>query len=783
VNAVGWLRRSLFRKLFVAFLVLVFGALLTSSLVDLLFTYQGNQAALKRLQTKETVTAAASIRQFLDDIEAQITGAVRPLWSMGADDLEQRQDAYFGLLRVAPAISQVSYLDASGNRLLKLSRVTVNEAAGPAERYEQEASERAGADEPYRSRVDFLDDSEPHAWIGIRDHGPGGVTVAKINLTFIRDVISKIEVGRAGVAYVVDQEGRLLAYPDISPVLQGTNLRDWPQVQAALTSEPAASSAGEPLVGRSLDGKEVVSYYQAVEPLGWWVFVEWPSAEAWEPVYAAAARTAVLLAVGLTLSVLASLLVTRKLVHPIRTLQQAAVRIDPTLDPRALEQRIDVSTGDELEALAREFNRMIERLQESYTSLERRVAERTSELARALERQTAISEVLRLITRSPTERRAVLDAVAQNAAQLCEASGASIWLRDGDDTLRRSAGYGSFASEVGAERLIGPDWITGRAMVEARTVHEPDLTALSEQEYRRSERRFRHRYRGALSTPILRDGEPVGVISVGRKQAKAFSGHQIELLETFADQIVIALELTRLFDELTDLNRTLDERVRRQVEELERIGRLRQFFSPQVADLILSSGGEERLQKKDWRQVTVVFCDLRGYTAFSNKAPQDTLDVLREYHTALGEVIFSYEGTLERFAGDGLMVFFNDPVPCENPQERAVRMAAEMRERMTGLTEKWRNELEADLGFGVGIDHGYASTGRIGSKLRFDYAAIGKPTNRAARLCSQAGDHEIRITQRVYAAVTQLVEAELLGEVEVKGFPEPVRVYNVLGLK
>jgi len=243
------------------------------------------------------------------------------------------------------------------------------------------------------------------------------------------------------------------------------------------------------------------------------------------------------------------------------------------------------------------------------------------------------------------------------------------------------------------------------------------------------------------------------------------------------------LRIKALHDELTDLNRTLEERVQRQVQELEVIGRLRRYFSPPVADLILSSGGEERLEKKEWREVTVVFCDLRGYTAYSNNAPQDMLDILREYHAALGELIFSYEGTLERFAGDGLMVFFNDPVPCEDPQERAVRMALEMRERMTGLTEKWRNELEADLGFGVGIDHGYASTGRIGFQGRFDYAAIGKPTNRAARLCSHAGDREIRITQRVYAAVMELVEAEFLGELELKGFPEPPRVYNVLRLK
>jgi class 3 adenylate cyclase len=242
------------------------------------------------------------------------------------------------------------------------------------------------------------------------------------------------------------------------------------------------------------------------------------------------------------------------------------------------------------------------------------------------------------------------------------------------------------------------------------------------------------------------------------------------------------LRIKGLHDELSELNRPLDERVRRQVAELDRVGRLRRYFSPQVAELILAPGEEERLEKKDRREVTVVFCDLRGYTAFSNSAPEDVIGVLREYHAALGEVIFRHEGTLERFAGDGLMVFFNDPVECDNPRERAVRMAVEMRERMLGLTARWHHELDARLGFGVGIDHGYATTGRVGFEGRFDYAAIGPPTNRAARLCAVAADRQVLITQRVFAAIEPLVQAELIGDVELRGFSEPARVYNVLEL-
>ena len=242
------------------------------------------------------------------------------------------------------------------------------------------------------------------------------------------------------------------------------------------------------------------------------------------------------------------------------------------------------------------------------------------------------------------------------------------------------------------------------------------------------------------------------------------------------------LRMKALQDDLAEMNRTLDERVRQQVEELERMGRLRRYFSPQVADLILSSGGEDSL-KPDRRVITVVFCDLRGFTAFSNRAPEELIDVLREYHAAMGELIFRYEGTLEQFAGDGLMVFFNAPFECENPRERAVRMAMEMRDRMVGLTARWNYELEAALGFGVGIDHGYASIGRIGFEGRFDYAVIGPHSNRAARLCAAAKDRQILVTQRVYGGVEQFVNVEPLDDMELKGVAGRTQVYNVLGLK
>jgi adenylate cyclase len=234
--------------------------------------------------------------------------------------------------------------------------------------------------------------------------------------------------------------------------------------------------------------------------------------------------------------------------------------------------------------------------------------------------------------------------------------------------------------------------------------------------------------------------------------------------------------------QLADWNRTLEQRVAEQLAELERIGRLKRFFSPQLAELIVSTG-EEKLLESHRREVTVVFCDLRDFTAFSEiTEPEEVMEVLREYHTALGELIFRFEGTLERFAGDGLMVFFNDPVPCPDPAARAVRMAVAMRQRVGELTGTWRKRGH-QLDFGVGIAQGYATLGKIGFEGRFDYAAIGTVTNLAARLCGEAAGGQILISQRVYAAVEALAVANQVGELSLKGFVNPVPAYNVWALK
>ena len=289
-------------------------------------------------------------------------------------------------------------------------------------------------------------------------------------------------------------------------------------------------------------------------------------------------------------------------------------------------------------------------------------------------------------------------------------------------------------------------------------------------------------YRSFAKTPFL------GHSSSAAARSEQFSPRIIELVETFASQSALAIQNARLFQQLelasrqlSRWNQELEQRVESQVEQIERIGRLKRFLSPAVADLIVS-GGDESFLESHRREITVVFCDLRGFTSFAETVePEDTMSVLREYHTALGELVFRYEGTLERFTGDGLMVFFNDPVACADGPARAVRMAVEMRARIGDIARGWRRQGHV-LGFGVGIAQGYATLGRVGFEGRYDYAAIGTVTNLAARLCEAASDGQILVSERVFAGVEGFVGVEALAEMTPKGFSRPVIPHNVLSI-
>jgi adenylate cyclase len=261
--------------------------------------------------------------------------------------------------------------------------------------------------------------------------------------------------------------------------------------------------------------------------------------------------------------------------------------------------------------------------------------------------------------------------------------------------------------------------------------------------------------------------------------------NQAELLA----RVKSLLRIKELYDtvqnqsaQLAEWNQSLEQRVREQLEQLERLGRLKRFFSPQLAEMIVSGDADDPL-KTHRRELTVVYLDLRGFTAFAESAePEEVMEILHEYHAAMGKLILEYEGTLEHFAGDGMMIFFNDPVPVDDAAGRAVRMTLMMREKVKELTVSWR-KLGHDLNFGVGIAQGYATIGAIGFEGRWEYGAIGSVPNLAARLCGEAKPGEILVPHRFLGKVEDLVEAETVGELTLKGFHRPVSAYNILRLK
>jgi class 3 adenylate cyclase len=320
-----------------------------------------------------------------------------------------------------------------------------------------------------------------------------------------------------------------------------------------------------------------------------------------------------------------------------------------------------------------------------------------------------------------------------------------------------------------------------------RFIHTADLTEAqvsSESPFHRAAVDFGG-VRSVLVVPLRRDGAILGAITAFRQEVRSFSDKQIALLENFAAQAVVAMENARLIgelhertDQVAELNRGLEARVAEQVEELGRVGRLKRFLAPQLAELIVSQGNEQILESHR-REIVVVFCDLRGYTSFSETAePEEVLEFLREYHGALGPLVAQFEGTLDQFSGDGIMVFFNDPVPCADPAERAVKMAMAMRDAAGALLAKWRRR-GRELGFGAGIAQGYATLGQIGFAERSGYTAIGTVCNLAARLCAEAKDGQILVAQRVAIEVEKITTLEEIGALALKGLTQPVVAYNV----
>jgi signal transduction histidine kinase len=376
-------RGKLFRKYVVLFVTLVSGALLASGLMEIYFSYQENKRALVRIQREKALAAASKIERFVKEIERQINWIVPSPWGAHAVTPDQLRLEYLKLLRQVPAVTEISYLDPAGKEQLQVSRLAMDVVGSQTDLSKHSKFLKAKSGKIYVGPVYFRKESEPYMTIAIAGRRKNtGVTAAEVNLKFIWDVIYKIKVGKAGRAYAVDSDGNLISHPDISLVLKKTNFSSLTQVAAARESHSRLGEEQEKVsIARDFQGRSVLTTSAAIAPLGWFVFLEQPLAEAFEPLYSSIFRTALLMLAGIALSVMVSLVLARKMVTPIRALQEGATRIGAG----DLGYRIDVRTGDEVETLSEAFNRMTTQLSESYANLEEKVEARTRELTEALE--------------------------------------------------------------------------------------------------------------------------------------------------------------------------------------------------------------------------------------------------------------------------------------------------------------------------------------------------------------------------------------------------------------
>ena len=544
-------RGRLFRKYLLLILSLVSIGLLASGGISVYFAYRENTAALASLQHEKAVGASSRIEQYLRHVSQQLSYAALP--QIDAADGELRRVEFLKLLRQAPEVTDIAQIDAAGREQIAVSRLGMDAIASAKDRSQEPAFLNAKPGQPWYGPVHFRKETEPYMTVALRAGGAKGpVTVAEVNLKFIWDVVSRIKIGDKGKAYVVDQNGLLVADPDIGLVLRKTSMAELPHVKAAA----GVRSAGEPaMLSRDLAGTKVLTSMAPIDPVDWQVFVEQPAAEVYAKLNNSILLTIGLLLSGLVVSALAAGALARNMVRPIRTLDEGARRIGAG----NLDQRIVVRTGDELEGLADQFNHMTGQLRESYAGLERKVQARTVELTDALEQQTASAEVLKAISRTTFELDPVLDALIQSATRLCKSDCGFIFTREGDE-YHPTASFGATPEQLeflrGRHLTSTSGTLVGRAAQTRQMVQIED--ARNDPDYPWSESLAFLGFRTMLGVPMLREGEPIGVVAIWRDEVRPFSERDKQLVMTFADQAVIAIENVRLFREIQDKSRQLE---------------------------------------------------------------------------------------------------------------------------------------------------------------------------------------------------------------------------------
>jgi class 3 adenylate cyclase/HAMP domain-containing protein len=786
-----FLRQGLFAKYVVSLVGLVVFVLAVNGAMETWISYRGTRVALVDAMGEKAEATARRIEQSIAELERGISRVTRA----SATKLQERRADYAQLLNQLPAVSQLSFLNGSGREALRMSRTEVV-VDGNADFARDVRFTETNAKGVTFAPAYFIG-TRPLMSIAVSHSGlNAGVTLAEIDLRFLNDFLGEAQIGKVGYAYVVDARGQVLAGSKGPEV--GNDLARLPQVAALLKPDGAALSSGT-----GFDGEKVLTAASAVPKLGWQVLFEQPTAQALAPIRDQLVRSALLIGLGLVVAILASTVLARRMLIPITALRAGARR----LGDGDFSHRIEVRTRDELEELSDQFNSMAGQLHETYAGLESKVEARTRDLARSINELKVLEEVGRAVA-SSLDLNAVLPTVAARALEITHADAVLIYGHDAaKHQFNLTEAIGIDKAAEGQHLVIDEsDSVLGAAAESGEPIAIPDLAVAAESRLR--DVVMEAGFHSVLVVPLVDQKGILGSLVVLRNHAGAFSPDLIGLMKTFAHQSVLAMRNARLFsevdakgrelatahstvqqqaaklqeqtDELKNWNRSLEERVEKQLGEIERIRRLERFLPPQVAQLIASSDGHDSLLDSHRREVTVVFCDLRGFTAFTETTePEEAMNVLREYHAALGELIFRYEGTLDRYAGDGVMILFNAPIPFDDHVQRAVKMAVEMRDTIGLLTQKWRNRGHS-LGFGVGVALGYATLGQIGYEQRLEYAAIGSVTNLASRLCDEARAGQIVVSQRVFGMVEPFAEGRQLEDLTLKGFNHPILAVEIL---